>query len=424
MKILVIGSGGREHALCWKIKQSSRTEKLYCMPGNAGTAKFAVNVDIDIRDNDAVKMFCEEKSIGLVVVGPEVPLARGITDVLENGGIKVCGPSYAASRLESSKMFSKEQMGRRGVPTASFRIFDDIQKAEEHIKSVGAPIVVKADGLAAGKGVIVAKTEEEALQAAKAMLEDKTFGAAGHKIIVEECLEGEEASVMVLSDGTNIIPLESSQDHKRAYDGDKGPNTGGMGAYSPAPVVTEEVFKRIKEEVLQPIVDGLREEGMPYKGLLYAGIMMTDEGPKVLEFNVRFGDPEAQVILPRLKSDFVDLLEATADGDLSGVTPEWESNVCACVVLASKGYPGEYEKGLEIKGTEEAEKEGVIVFNAGTKMSDGQLVTSGGRVLNVVGKGRDIKEAMDNIYKGIEKISFDGMHYRKDIGYRAIARMG
>jgi phosphoribosylamine--glycine ligase len=424
VNILVIGSGGREHALCWKISQSPKTENLYCVPGNGGTTETATNVDIDVSDHQAVKNFCKEKSIDLVVVGPEAPLALGIADTLEAEGVSVFGPSYAASRMESSKIFAKELMGRHSIPTGAFRIFDNIEKAEEYIRSEGPPIVIKADGLAAGKGVIVANTVEEAVDAARAMLVERKFGAAGAKIIVEECLKGEEASIIVITDGQNILPLASSQDHKRVFDGDKGPNTGGMGAYSPAPVIDDDLFKRIMETIVRPTVDGLRSEEIPYKGVLYTGVMVTSTGPKVLEFNVRFGDPETQAILPRMKADLVELLSAAADGDLSGMDLEWDQRECVCVVLASGGYPGGYEKGKRITGIQEAEGEGALVFHSGTRLENSDLVTSGGRVLNVCGLGKDIKDAVLNAYKATEKIQFDGMHYRKDIGHRAIARVG
>ncbi len=423
MNILVIGSGGREHTLCWKLKQSPDVKGLYCAPGNGGTLADAVNVDLSVSEHQEVIDFCKEKNIDLVIVGPEAPLAVGIADDLEGAGISVFGPSYAASRIESSKIFAKELMGRYNVPTASFRIFDDFKKAEDHIRSEGAPIVIKAYGLAAGKGVIVTEDVEEAVNAARAMLVKGEFGSAGQKIIVEECLTGEEASILVITDGTNIIPLASSQDHKRVYDGDKGPNTGGMGAYSPAPAVNNELFNEVMETIIRPTVDGMRNEGIIYKGVLYAGIMITDSGPKALEYNVRFGDPETQVILPRMKSDLAGLLMRTASGDLSGAGIEWDERECVCVVLASGGYPGGYEKGKRITGLEEAAAEGALVFHAGTRLEDGDLVTSGGRVLNVAGMGDGIKEAVANTYKAVGKIHFDGMHYRKDIGYRAIARV-
>jgi len=422
MNILVMGSGGREHAICWKIKQSPRVKRLYAAPGNGGTGQCAVNADIDILDNEAVKKFCLEKKIDLVVVGPEIPLSRGITDVLEAAEICVCGPSYAASRLESSKIFAKELMGRYGIPTAAFRIFDDAARAEEYINEIGAPVVVKTDGLAAGKGVIVAADTEEAVKAVRQILNDKVFGAAGNKIIVEECLVGEEVSVLVMTDGRNIVPLASSQDHKRAYDGDAGPNTGGMGAYSPAPVVSDKLFDQISREAIRPVIDGLKEDGTPYKGVLYAGVMITEEGPKVLEYNVRFGDPETQAILPRLKTDIVDLLEATARGDLSGVHLEWDERDCVAVVLASGGYPGDYTKDKKIYGIGDAENEGTIVFHSGTKLQNNSLITSGGRVLTIAGMGKGVKKAAENAYRGVGKIKFDGVMYRKDIGHRAINR--
>ncbi len=424
MNILVIGSGGREHALCWKLKQSPSTEELYCAPGNGGTLIDATNVDIDVSEHRNVIEFCREKNIDLVVVGPEAPLAGGLADDLEASDINVFGPSYAASRMESSKIFAKELMGRYNIPTASFRIFDDFKKAEEHIRSVGAPIVVKAYGLAAGKGVIIAKKPQEAVDAAKAMLVDKEFGSAGQKIIVEEFLEGEEASILVITDGENVIPLASSQDHKRAYDGDTGPNTGGMGAYSPAPVIDDELFNQIEETIILPTLEALRKESIIYKGVLYAGLMITDKGVKVLEYNVRFGDPETQVILPRMKTDLAELLMAAAKGDLTARTIEWDEREYVCVVMASGGYPGGYEKGKRITGCDEAIKEGALVFHAGTSLEGGELVTSGGRVLNVVSMGSDIKEAIASTYRAASKIHFDGMQYRKDIGYRAIARAG
>jgi phosphoribosylamine--glycine ligase len=423
MNVLVIGSGGREHALCWKLRQSPLVDELYCAPGNGGTALDAVNVDINVSEHQQVIEFCKEKSVELVVVGPEAPLAVGITDDLEKEGINVFGPSYAAARMESSKIFAKELMGRYNIPTAAFRIFDDFAKAEEYIRSKGAPIVVKAYGLAAGKGVIVTNDVEEAVSTAKDMLVEEKFGSAGSKIIVEDCLFGEEASILVLTDGKNIIPLATSQDHKRAYDGDTGPNTGGMGAYSPAPVIDDSLFKKVIETIIRPTIEALGKEDIVYKGVLYAGLMITEDGPKVLEYNVRFGDPETQVILPRMKSDLAQLLLATAQNELEGKTVEWDSDECVCVVLASGGYPGSYEKGKKITGLEEAAAEGAVIFHAGTRTEGDGIVTSGGRVLNVTAKGSDIKEAVANTYKAVEKIHFDGMHYRKDIGYKAIARV-
>jgi len=424
MNVLVIGGGGREHALCWKLRQSPGVNDLYCSPGNGGTGEVAVNVDMNIAEHPEVVKFCREKAVDLVVVGPEAPLAVGIADALVKEDISVFGPTYAGARLESSKIMAKEMMGYNDIPTAQFRIFDVFEKAEKYIRSVGAPVVVKAYGLAAGKGVIVAGDVEEAVSAAKDMLVNKEFGSAGTRIIVEECLFGEEASILVLADGDTVVPLASSQDHKRVFDGDNGPNTGGMGAYSPAPVITPELFDEIDSSVIIPTMDALKKEGIVYRGVLYAGIMVTKDGPKVLEYNVRFGDPETQVILPRIKSDIAELFMATARGELDGRNIEWDDREYVCVVLASGGYPGHYEKGKEITGIDEARREGALVFHAGTKVENGKLVTSGGRVLNVVGSGKDIKEAIDNTYRAVEKIRFEGMHYRKDIGSRAVERIG
>ncbi|MBD3427238.1 MAG: phosphoribosylamine--glycine ligase [Candidatus Omnitrophica bacterium] len=423
MNILVIGSGGREHALCWKLRQSPLVKEIYASPGNGGTALEGVNVDINLTEHQKVADFCKEKNIDLVVVGPEAPLAVGIVDNLEKEDISVFGPSYAAARLESSKIFAKELMGRYNIPTASFRIFDDFEKAEEHIRSVGAPIVVKAYGLAAGKGVIVAEDVNTAVNAAREMLVEKKFDSAGSRIIVEECLRGEEASILVLTDGENIVPLATSQDHKRANDGDTGPNTGGMGAYSPAPVIDDALFEKVMEIIILPTIEALKKEGIVYKGVLYAGLMITEDGPKVLEYNVRFGDPETQAILPRMKSDLAELLASSAMGELADKSVEWEDDDCVCVVLASGGYPGEYQKGKKITGLDEARGEGAVIFHAGTRREGEDLVTSGGRVLGVAGKGSGIKQAVANTYRAVERIHFDRMHYRGDIGHRAISRV-
>ena len=356
-------------------------------------------------------------------MGPEAPLVAGIVDEFENRGLKIFGPSKEAAKLEGSKAFSKEMMKKYGVPTADFEVFDDPEKAKEYIKEKGAPIVVKADGLAAGKGVVVARNVEEALEAIDKIMIEKVFGDAGNRVVVEDCLFGEEASYLVVTDGENFIPLATAQDHKAVFDGDKGPNTGGMGAYSPAPVLSKEMEKEVQERVIKPILRGMKEEGHPFKGILYAGLMITEEGPKVLEFNVRFGDPEAQVILRRLKTDLVDVCQSVIEGNLID-SLEWIPETAICVVLASKGYPGKYEKGKVIIGIEEAEKiDNVVVFHAGTAIKDGKLVTNGGRVLNVTALGKDIVEARENVYKAIEKIHFDGMHYRKDIGLKALKRL-
>jgi len=422
MNILVIGSGGREHAICWKLKQSKEAEDIYCAPGNGGTETDVINVNLSVSDHREVAAFCAEKDIRLVIVGPEAPLAAGITDFLEGARVNVFGTSRAASQLEANKTFAKNLMKKNKIPTADFEVFNDFKKARDYIKAQGAPIVVKAFGLAAGKGVIVAETEEEAIKAAEDILVKKIFGSAGDEIIIEECLSGEEASILVVTDGSNVVPLATSQDHKRLNDGDKGPNTGGMGAYSPAPVIDKALFGKIDKTIIRPTLEGLRKEGVVYKGILYAGIMVTDSGPKVLEYNVRSGDPETQVILPRMKSDLAELAISAAEGDISGSEIEWDKRDCVCVVMTSKGYPGSSETGMRITGCKAAEKEGALVFHAGTHLENGELVTSGGRVLNVVGMGKGIKEAVKNTYKAAGKIKFEGMHYRKDIGYRAIAK--
>ena len=423
MNILVIGSGGREHAICWKLRQSRSAEDIYCSPGNAGTALDARNVEIDLERHEDVVRFCREKRIDLVVVGPEAPLAAGITDSLVSHDINVFGPLYAGSRLESSKIFAKELMGEYDIPTADFRIFDDIERVKEYLGRLEKyPCVVKAYGLAAGKGVIIAQDRQTAQSAAEDMLVKKVFGTAGEKIIIEEFLEGEEASIIAITDGKNILPLATSQDHKRAGEADKGPNTGGMGAYSPAPVITKVLHEEIMNTILRPTLEALKKEKIDYRGVLYAGLMMTQDGPKVLEYNVRFGDPEAQVIFPRMRADLGELLMAASRGDISGQHVEWDDSECVCVVLASGGYPGTYEKGKKITGIDEAREDGAIVFQAGTREEDGSIVTWGGRVLNVVALEKDIGEAIDKAYKAAGKIDFENMYYRKDIAHRALAR--
>jgi phosphoribosylamine--glycine ligase len=424
MKVLVIGSGGREHALVWKLAQGPEVEKVYGVPGNPGIAQIGECVNISPADIKSLADFAEKEGIDLTVVGPEAPLVAGIVDEFESRGLKIFGPSKEAARLEGSKAFSKEMMKKCGVPTADFEVFDNPEEAKKYIKEKGAPIVVKADGLAAGKGVVVAQSVEEAIEAIDRIMIEKVFGDAGNRVVVEDCLFGEEASYLVVTDGENFIPLATAQDHKAVFDGDRGPNTGGMGAYSPAPVLSEEMEKEVQERVIKPILRGMKEEGHPFKGILYAGLMITEEGPKVLEFNVRFGDPEAQVILRRLRTNLVDICQSVIEGKLID-SLEWIPETAICVVLASKGYPGKYEKGKVITGIEEAEKiDNVVVFHAGTAIKDGELVTNGGRVLNVTALGKDIVEARENVYKAIEKVHFDGMHYRKDIGLKALKRMG
>jgi phosphoribosylamine--glycine ligase len=423
MKVLILGSGAREHALAWKISQSKHVTELWACPGNAGMAQLATCVDINVSDIDRLISFAKENNIGLTVVGPEVPLVKGIVDKFEKEGLKIFGPHALAARLEASKVFAKQIMLKAGVPTASCEIFDDAKQAKDYINRKGAPLVIKADGLAQGKGVIVAKTKEEALSAITSIMEDKIFGDSGNQVIIEECLMGEEASILVLCDGKNFIPLVSSQDHKRIFDNDQGPNTGGMGAYSPAPVVSSELMKLILKIVIKPVVKEMIKIGCPYKGVLYAGIMMTQEGPKVLEFNVRFGDPETQAILPRLKDDLVQVMLAVIDGQLKNKRLHWLRHNCVCVVVSSKGYPGDYEKGKEIIGLDEfKDKKDVFVFHAGTKLSEAKLLTTGGRVLGVTALGKNIQEAIRKAYEAIDKIKFDGMHFRRDIGARALEK--
>ena len=427
MKILVVGSGGREHALCWKIAKSKLCDKLYSAPGNGGISETAELVDIKADDITGLLNFAKEKKIDLTVVGPESALVAGIVDRFESEGLKIFGPSKSRALIEGSKVFSKELMKRWGVPTADFKVFDNAGEALKYLAGKEAPLVVKADGLCAGKGVLICKTIASAKDAVNEMMVKRSFGDAANKIIIEECLIGEEASIIVVSDGKNVVPLASSQDHKRVFDGDKGRNTGGMGAYSPAPVVTDAVFKKIMDKVVLPMIKGMAEEGEPYKGVLYVGIMLTKEGPKVLEFNARFGDPETQAIMPRLKSDLVDLMMRSIEGRLKGYSLDWDPRPCVSVVAASGGYPGNYEKGFEVKGVDIVRCiKDVVIFHAGTKSgrraSDGSstFLTNGGRVLNVTALGSDIKDAINNCYTALGKISFDKMHYRRDIGFRAV----
>ena len=420
MRVLIVGSGGREHCLAWKIAQSKLVDKVFCAPGNGGTSLVAENIDIAASDIDKLLEFALSEKIDLTIVGPEAPLVEGIVDVFLEKGLKIFGPRKELALLEGSKVFSKEVMQKFGVPTADFKVFDDPDRAKKYIEEKGAPLVIKADGLAAGKGVIVCSLAEEAYDAVDLILVDKKFGAAGDRVIVEDCLEGEELSVLIFTDGEKIIPLASSQDHKRAYDQDKGPNTGGMGAYSPAPVVDKQEFNDIIEKIFRPLIKGLKDEGKTYKGMLYGGLMIKDRRPSVLEFNVRFGDPEVQAILPKLKSDLFEVMLKTAEGKLGEVTLEWDERICLCVVLASDGYPGSYEKGKIIKGLDKAgDMEDVFVFHAGTKKNQ-EFVTSGGRVLNVVALGDTIKNAQKRVYEAISNIEFEGMHYRKDIGNKAL----
>jgi len=421
MKILVVGGGGREHALVWKIAQSPKVTKIYCAPGNAGISEQAMIVPIKANDLNSLLEFAKKEKIDLTVVGPEDPLTQGIVDLFESKGLFIFGANRKAAEIEGSKAFAKEIMKKYYIPTAFYEIFDNRNEAVQYIRRQGAPIVVKADGLAAGKGVMVCNTVEEAIQSVDKIMVEKIFGEAGNRIIIEEYLVGEEASYIAFTDGKTILPMASSQDHKSIFDGDRGPNTGGMGAYSPAPVVTDEVHEKIIEKILRPIIYGLEEEGRTYKGVLYAGLMIHDGHPKVLEFNARFGDPETQPVLMRMKGDIVPILEACMRGTLSQHRIEWDSRPSVCVVMASKGYPEDYEKGKMIRGLGEvSQMEGVFVFHAGTTIKDGQRVTNGGRVLGVTGLGEDIPRAIEKTYQAVKKISWDGVHYRTDIGQKAL----
>ena len=425
MKILVIGSGGREHALAWKCAQSERVREVLVAPGNAGTAREAGvrNVAVAADDIEALAAFAGEERIDLTIVGPEAPLVAGIVDRFRELGLACFGPRRAAARLEGSKAFTKDFLARHDIPTARYRNFDKLAPALDYIRAEGAPIVIKADGLAAGKGVIVARTVEAAERAATDMLTGQRFGAAGARIVVEEFLDGEEASFIVITDGEHVLPLATSQDHKARDEGDRGPNTGGMGAYSPAPVVTPAIERRILDEVIEPTLAGMRQDGSPYRGFLYAGLMITADGtPKVIEFNCRMGDPETQPILARLESDLVDHIEAALDGRLAREESRWDPRAALGVVMAAGGYPERYEKGAAIEGLEGADGDASKVFHAGTTLEDGAVVTSGGRVLCVVGLGTSVALAAEQAYAAAAGISFKDAYYRRDIGHRAIAR--
>jgi phosphoribosylamine--glycine ligase len=420
VKILVVGSGGREHALAWKLKRSSGVDRIFCAPGNAGTEEVAENVAIKANDFAGLTQFVKQNAIGLTVVGPDDPLAAGIADIFEAEGLRVFGPSKSAARLESSKIFAKELMRARRIPTARVAFFDKLEAAAAFLKESRFPIVIKADGLALGKGVIVAKDVEEAQAAVTAMLSEGRFGDAGRRVLIEECLTGSECSVHALMDGKNFRMLASARDHKRAFDGDAGPNTGGMGAFSPANNFDTEMQVQFEREVMRPLLDGLRESGVTFRGLLFPGLMMTAGGPRVLEFNCRFGDPETQVILPRLKSDLVPILEATIDGKLNEAKIEWDQRPAVTVVMASGGYPNKYETGKPISGLESAARDGVRIFHAGTRRENGQVVTSGGRVLAVTAVAETIGAARDRAYKAVGELNFEGCHYRRDIALAAV----
>ncbi len=423
MKVLVVGSGGREHALVWKIRQSPQVKQIFCAPGNAGIKRMAECVDISSNDIDALVSFAKEEKIDLTVVGPELALTAGIVDGFEAEGLRIFGPTQKAAILEGSKVFTKEFLEKYSIPTAPFKVFTNRKKARKYIDKCGAPVVVKADGLAAGKGVIVARTISEAKEAVDLIMKDKAFGEAGNKLIVEECLQGEEASFIAFTDGKTIVPLPTSQDHKAAYDNDEGPNTGGMGAYSPAPVVTEPIADYVMEKVMLPTIKGMAEEGRPYKGMLYAGLMIDGDKVNVLEFNCRFGDPEAQPLLMRLKSDVVEIFEAVIDERLEQVEMKIDPRPTVCVVMVSGGYPGKYLSGKAIRGYKKAsDMRGVVVFHAGTSLKNGRVCSAGGRVLGITAVGKDLRTAIANAYKAVAVISWTGSFYRTDIGAKALKK--
>lgn len=425
MKILLIGGGGREHALAWKLAQSTKVENIFAAPGNPGIAELpkCQCIALNLDDLEKGADYAEDNGIDLTVVGPEATLVAGIADVFKRRGLPVFGPSKAAAQLEGSKAFSKELMAKYDIPTAFFKICEDIETAKAYVEEKGAPIVVKADGLAAGKGVVVAMTKEEALEAIDEMMADQKFGNAGARVVLEEFMEGEEASLLAFTDGKTVVPMIAAQDHKRVYDNDEGPNTGGMGTYAPAPVMTDVLRLKATERILKPVVAAMAEEGTPYQGCLYAGLMIKGDSVKVVEFNCRFGDPETQVILPLLDGDLAEIMLACATGTLDEVEVAWSDKAAVCVVMASGGYPGSYENGKEISGLAEANTdEATVVFHAGTKLADGKIVTAGGRVLGVTSVDKNIREARDRAYAAVEKIKFDKVFYRKDIAWRALKR--
>ena len=420
MNVLLIGGGGREHALAWKLKQSSLLDTLYCAPGNAGIAEVAETAPLDVGNHDAVARFCKEKQIGLVVIGPEAPLVAGLTDDLEAQGIKVFGPSKAAARLEGSKGFTKDLCARADILTAAYARFSDARAAKAYVATQKLPIVVKADGLAAGKGVTIAETKADAEAAIDACFSG-AFGAAGSEVVIEELLSGEEVSFFALVDGKAVLPLVTAQDHKRAFDRDEGPNTGGMGSYSPAPIMSDSLCRRVMTEIIRPTVRAMADAGTPFKGALYAGLMIKHGTPQLIEYNVRFGDPECQVLMPRLKSDLLPALLATAEGRLAGITLDWFDDPALCVVMAAKGYPGAYTRGSEIKGLDAAASDpDVQIFHAGTKRAGNHILADGGRVLGVTARGQDIREAQVRAYAAVDKINWSQGVCRRDIGWRAV----
>lgn len=419
MKVLIVGGGGREHAIAWKISQSPKVSKLYCAPGNGGIASLAQCVPIKAMDIDGIVEFAKSEGIDLVVVAPDDPLAAGMVDALESAGIRAFGPNKAAAEIESSKVFSKNLMKKYGIPTAAYEVFENDSDALDYLRTCSYPTVIKADGLALGKGVIIANDFEEAQDAVHSIMSDKIFGNAGNRVVIEEFLTGTEVSILTFTDGETLVPMISSQDHKRALDDDMGPNTGGMGTFSPSRIYTDEVDEWCMKNIFMPTIDAMRKEGRRFKGVLYFGLILTADGPKVLEYNARFGDPETQVVLPHLKTDIIDIFEAIIDERLADVNIEWDNRSAVCVILASGGYPGKYRTGLEITGIEEAEKDpSVTVFHAGTKLEAGKYYTAGGRVLGVTAVADTIDDARAKAYAAVGKINFEGMHYRKDIGIK------
>ncbi|MFY0544839.1 phosphoribosylamine--glycine ligase [Brevibacillus sp. H7] len=418
MNVFVIGSGGREHAIVWKLAQSPKVKKIYCAPGNGGTAELAQNVPIPIDDFAALAQFVKDEGIDLTVVGPEEPLLAGIVDFFSQRSLPIFGPSATAAKIEGSKCFAKNLMTRYNIPTARYESFIDYPSALAYVREQGAPIVVKADGLAAGKGVVVAETLEEAEEALYHIMQEGAFGQAGARVVIEECMRGEELTLLSFVDGETVKPMITSQDHKRVFDGDKGPNTGGMGTYAPVPHMSAELVEEIVEKIVKPIAKGMAQDGIPFKGVLYTGLMITAEGPKVVEFNARFGDPETQVVLPLLETDLVDIFVATVNGELADVDVKWKEGSAVCVVMAAPGYPGDYPKGQPISGLDQLQQ-GATVFHAGTKRTEEGIVTSGGRVLGVTGTGKTLAEAREAAYASVRSIHFDGAHYRRDIADKA-----
>jgi phosphoribosylamine--glycine ligase len=423
MKILVIGSGGREHTLVWKLNKSPLVKEIYCTPGNAGITQIAKCEDIPVEDTRRLSHFARKRKIDLTVVGPEAPLVNGIVDEFESESLPIFGPSQRAAELEGSKVFTKHFLKNHNIPTAKFIAFSEFEKAEKYLKSAAIPIVIKADGLAAGKGAIVCRDRQSALDALKRMMVEKVFGPAGDKVVIEECLLGEEASVLALTDGEHLVYLAPAQDHKPIFDDDNGPNTGGMGAYAPAPVVDSKILQRIKTEIMEPTVRGMALEDRPYRGVLYAGLMITDDGPKIIEYNCRFGDPETQAILPLVETDLLETMMDAKEGQINKIRWQESSRAAVCVVMASAGYPGAYEKGKPIKGLDRDFGPDTIIFHAGTKKVNGSIVTNGGRVLGVTSVSDTVETAMKKAYQSVRKITFNGAYYRKDIGAKAIKRM-